>query len=87
MTKKGYFKGDCLLISLDNESYFVYSPTNLKLSEDLMGEKVDITDEKVKFQYFIKIILNNTYYELEEEIINKAIKVFKNDSLSFVEVS
>lgn len=86
MKKKGYFKGDCLFIFIKGESYPVYSPTNLKLSEDLFGEKVDINDEKVKFQFFVKVILGNTYCEIEESVVEEAIKVFNHDNLTFVEV-
>lgn len=86
--RKGYFKGNVIKFGMcdsnDNlQEFFVYY-TSMKLVDPALN--VEITDEATKLAFFIKNFLNDTYYELDEEFIEKCEKKFKKKKLTFVDV-
>lgn len=88
MIKKGYFIGNCLMISfkLDNERYeYKVFDKSIKYVDPLYD--IEITDENTKLAYFKKRELNDVYNEIEESVIIKAKEMFASDNLDFVEVS
>ena len=86
--RKGYFKGNVIKFGMcdDNDNlqeFFVYY-TKMKLVDPALD--VEITDEETKLAFFVKNFLNDTYYELDEEFIEKCEKKFKKKKLTFVDV-
>ena len=86
--RKGYFKGNVIKFGMcdnnDNlQEFFVYY-TKMKLVDPTLD--VEITDEETKLAFFVKNFLNDTYYELDEEFIEKCEKKFKKKKLTFVDV-
>lgn len=90
--RKGYLKTETSLslhIIYNGESIdmFTYPKDKYILSQDVLGQREIVTDESTKIQHFIKMILNNKYYELEEDKINYIINFLKehNESSEWVD--
>lgn len=88
---KGYFKGNCMTIHFKVQGkeydYDVYDEDGLNIVDDVLGEKVKITDKATIFAFWFNKIMFNTFDEVDEEVVKKAIEIFKSDNLSFVEVN
>lgn len=88
MSKKGYFIGNCVGISIKiKDTRYEYPVFNKSIKYIDPSFDIEITDEKTKLALFKQRDLDGRgYYEVDDVIIEKAKELFKEDNLDFVEV-
>ena len=88
MSKKGYFTGNCVGISIKVDGVgYEYPVFNKAIKYIDPSFDIEITDEKTKLALFKQRDLDGKeYYEVDDVIIEKAKELFKGDNLNFVGV-
>lgn len=84
----GYFTGDCNFISIkigDNRYEFhVFDPEKLSIYDPVL--KIQLTEEATKLAFFLKYWMGDSYYEVEQETIDKINELFPESSVRFIDI-
>ena len=83
--KKGYFKANDDTTSLGfnyNGTHYeleCFCPQKIRYYDPTLEMEVD--DLELKLAFFIKKLLNNKYYELEDDVVSYVLNTFKDCQL------
>lgn len=86
--KKGYFVGNCNFISIKingkRYEFQVFDADKIKVYDPDLN--IELTEEATKLAFFIKYWMGDTYYEVEQETIDKINEIFPESSVRFIDI-
>lgn len=88
--KKGYFKANDDTTSVgftyNRTSYELkcFCPLKIRYYEPTLA--MEMSAPEFKLSFFVKKILDNKYYELEDDVVSYVLDTFKDCQLEWVEV-